>query len=195
MKLFPEIRWRFACSEKVIYLSFDDGPVPEATPYVLEQLELYHAKATFFCVGENAVKNPALLESILKAGHSSGNHTYNHLNGWKTDPGTYLENIEKCKAVVPSALFRPPYGKMTQAQYKEIRKTYKIVLWDVVSYDFDPDLPPEACLDAVKKHVKPGSVVVFHDSLKALENLRIALPGTLAYFSSLGYTFKPISEN
>lgn len=195
IRLFPKITWKFSSSEKVIYLTFDDGPVPEATPFVLEQLAVYKAEATFFCVGENAMKNPDLLKAIQTAGHSVGNHTYNHLNGWKTQTATYINNIEKCKNILPSRLFRPPYGKITPAQYLHLRKEYQLVLWDVVSYDFDAGLTPYDCLEALKRYVKAGSVVVFHDSAKSISTLRRVLPETLAYFSDLGYSFRKIQEN
>lgn len=194
MFLFPTIRWCFNCSEKIIYLSFDDGPVPLATPFVLAELEKYNARATFFCVGENAERYPDLLQSIIDGGHRPANHTYNHLNGWKTSATEYLANIDKCNELVASQLFRPPYGKLKLSQFKSIRKKYKIVLWDIVSYDFDAALKPEECLSVLKKNVRNGSIVVFHDSLKSLKNLKEVLPLALEYWQAAGYRFLPIPD-
>lgn len=193
MALFTSVRFRFKQTEKIIYLSFDDGPVPLATPFVLAELEKYNARATFFCVGENAERNPGLLKAIILGGHQLANHTYNHLNGWKTSSVEYLANIEKCSVFIPSNLFRPPYGKLKLSQYKLICKKYKIVLWDNVSYDFDPSLSYDRCLLQLKKNVKPGSIVVFHDSLKSLATLKKVLPDILAYWQTAGYSFNIIT--
>lgn len=194
MALFTSVRFRFKQTEKIIYLSFDDGPVPLATPFVLAQLKRYDARATFFCVGENAERNPLLLEAIVKSGHQLANHTYNHLNGWKTSSGEYLANIEKCRELIPTNLFRPPYGKLKLSQFKLIRKKYKIVLWDNVSYDFDPALSYDTCLSQLKKNVGPGSIVVFHDSLKSLATLKEVLPDILEYWQKAGYRFNIIPD-
>lgn len=197
IRLLPRITWRGAATgsqaEKLVYLSFDDGPVPEATPFVLTQLEKYRAKATFFCVGDNAARYPHLVKAIKKAGHALGNHTHNHLNGWKTPTASYLMNIDKCRRVIPSRLFRPPYGKISPAQYRQLSRTYKIVLWDIVSYDFDAALSPEDCLAAVKARVRPGSIIVFHDSIKAMKNLQTVLPLLLEYLKQEGYSFRKIA--
>ncbi len=195
-ELFPQIMWRspevLPPGEKVIYLTFDDGPVPEATPFVLETLAKYGALGTFFCVGDNAARYPQLIKDTRQAGHGHGNHTFNHLNGWQTTPQAYLQNIEKCRRVLPSRLFRPPYGKIAPAQYRLLRKEYKIVLWDVVSYDFDSALSAGDCLSELKARVTSGSIVVFHDSIKAMKNLREVLPAALVYWSALGYSFRKI---
>jgi len=199
IKLFPRILWRLPepadSGDKVIYLTFDDGPVPEVTPFVLEELKKHQALGTFFCVGDNAVRYPKLVKDTEEAGHAHGNHTFNHLNGWKTSPAAYIENVRKCGQVIPSHLFRPPYGKLSAAQYRLLRKDYTIVLWDIVSYDFDQNISPESCLAELKARVRSGSIVVFHDSIKAMKNLREVLPAALAYWQKQGYTFGKIEGN
>lgn len=194
MAVFTSIRFRYKQTEKVIYLSFDDGPVPLATPFVLAELEKHNARATFFCVGENAERYPDLLQSIIHGGHRLANHTYNHLNGWKTSAADYLANIDKCNELITSNLFRPPYGKLKLNQFKLIRRQYKIVLWDNVSYDFDPALSSDRCLMQLKKNVRSGSIVVFHDSLKSLTTLEVVLPEILAYWQASGYSFEIITD-
>lgn len=179
--------------EKTVYLTFDDGPVPEATPLVLDILKKYKTKATFFCVGENVMKYPQIFERIINEGHHVGNHTYNHLNGWKTDDKTYAENIEKCSKTMDSALFRPPYGKIRFGQYKEVRKKYKVVMWDVLSRDYDAGLSAEQCLGIVKKNIRTGSVIVFHDSIKAAPKISILLSETLDFIIERGFQAKALS--
>ncbi len=191
-RLLPWFTWRLPDQEKVLYLTFDDGPIPEITPWVLEQLGAYDAKATFFCVGDNARKHPALYQAVLEAGHGVGNHTMNHYNGWKHTVSEYLQNVQTCGRYVHSALFRPPYGRLRPAQRRALEKQYRIVMWDVLSGDFDTDLTPEACLENVLQNATTGSIVVFHDSLKAAPRLRVALPGTLKYFAERGYRFQRI---
>ncbi len=188
-RLYPERIWAFSREEKSIYLTFDDGPIPEVTPWVLDELKKYNAKATFFCIGENVQKHPEIFQRILSEGHSVGNHTFNHLNGWKTATSEYIENVDKAEAqmgnnskfkIQDSRLFRPPYGKITSKQAKILqRKGFKIVMWDIISYDYDANTSPEKCLQNVLKNIKPGSIVVFHDSLKAEKNLRYVLPKVL----------------
>ena len=177
---------------KTVYLTFDDGPVPEATPLVLDILKKYGAKATFFCVGENVTKHPDIFNRIVGEGHSVGNHTHNHLNGWKTENATYFKNINECAKVLKSNLFRPPYGRIKQSQYKALRQKYKIVLWDVLSYDYDQALSAEKCLDIVIKNTRKGSILVFHDSVKAASKIPTLLPGTLDFLKKEGYEIKPL---
>jgi peptidoglycan/xylan/chitin deacetylase (PgdA/CDA1 family) len=181
--LQPQSLWRGKGAENKVYLTFDDGPIPEVTPFVLETLAQFQAKATFFCVGDNVRKHPTIFQQIIEAGHRVGNHTYNHLNGWKTDTEVYLENVAQCQQYLPNTtpFFRPPYGKLTYLQAKKIRQDYKIVMWNVLTYDFDATLAPETCLQKVQQYTKAGAIIVFHDSLKAERNLRYTLPRFLAW--------------
>ena len=192
--LFPNFIWHIPVKEKVLFLTFDDGPIPEVTPWVLEQLEQYNAQATFFCVGENIKKHANVFQQVLQAGHAVGNHTFNHLNGWATDNVPYFHNIRHCARLVKSMLFRPPYGRLLPKQVQFLQRHYKIIMWDVLSGDFDPEISEKECLNNVTKNVKPGSIVVFHDSLKAEQKLRYVLPKVLAHFSQLGYVFKKLNE-
>jgi peptidoglycan/xylan/chitin deacetylase (PgdA/CDA1 family) len=193
--IFPSVIWRMKNLPGCVYLTFDDGPVPEVTPWVLETLNKYNAKATFFCVGENAERYPHLLHEIKKEGHSVGNHTMRHLNGWNTATEKYLDDVQACKKIIESVLFRPPYGKMKWSQYKRLRKEFKIVMWDVLSMDYRQDLKGEDCFGLIKSKATSGSVIVFHDSLKAEKRLRFALPETLSYFSKKGYSFSSIQPD
>ena len=194
--LYPACAWRMPSTDKVIYLSFDDGPHPEATAFVLDQLKKYDAKASFFCIGKNVLSYANIYEQIIQEGHVVGNHTYDHLNGWKTDTATYLENIKSATNLIASNLFRPPYGRIKRSQLKKITadKTQprRIIMWDVLSGDFDLKLSGEQCARNVIKHAQPGSIVVFHDSAKAWDRLQVALPAVLDYFSNLGYRFDVI---
>ena len=190
--LNPHAIWRIPTTEKVLYLTFDDGPIPEVTPWVLDTLREAGAKGTFFCVGDNVRKYPDLYERICLEGHATGNHTFNHLNGWRTPDAVYLDNVAQCAGLVSSNLFRPPYGRVRAAQSAVLRRTYKIVMWNVLSGDFDPGISSEKCLRHVVANAKSGSVVVLHDSLKANKHLRFVLPRALAYFSGQGYRFEPI---
>src|SRR5690606_21831518 len=188
-RLYPERIWAFPHSKDSVYLTFDDGPIPEVTPWVLDELKKYNAKATFFCIGENVKKHPDIFQRILTEGHSVGNHTFNHLNGAKTETLAYIENVERCHEAINSEvkiqnskLFRPPYGKITSKQAKILQqKGFKIVMWDIISYDYDANVSEEKCLQNVLKNIKPGSVIVFHDSLKAEKNLRYVLPKVLGF--------------
>lgn len=179
-------------SEKVIYLTFDDGPIPEITPGVLSILEERNIKATFFCVGENVKKHPDIFAQVSGAGHGIGNHTFHHLNGWKTPPAEYVEDVMRCDEYFKTGLFRPPYGKFTPSQYFLLRKHFRIILWSVLSGDYNPGISKEQCLLNVVTHTKPGSIVVFHDSLKAKENLLYALPRFLDHFLNEGYRFERV---
>ena len=193
--LFPNYIWKVQETEKVLYLTFDDGPIPEVTPWVLDQLEAYNAKATFFCVGENVEKHKSIYKQLKEFGHAVANHTYNHLNGWVEDNATYFVNVRKCAALVKSDIFRPPYGKLKRKQAQFLQRHYKIVMWDVLSGDFDPKITNEECLNNVLEHAKPGSIIVFHDSLKASKKLKYTLPKVLKHYSDLGYTFQKFDGN
>jgi peptidoglycan-N-acetylglucosamine deacetylase len=194
--LYPSCTWKMLGAEKVIYLSFDDGPHVDATPFVLAELKKYNAKASFFCIGKNVAAHKNLYEQILHEGHTVGNHTYDHVNGWKTNTAHYIENIELAGKLIQSNLFRPPYGRITKSQIQKIKadKTLpqKIIMWDVLSGDFDLSLTAESCIKNIIKNTVAGSIVVFHDSAKAFERLKIALPRILAHFTALGYTFEAI---
>lgn len=191
--LFPNFHWRVAGEAPVIYLTFDDGPIPSVTPWVLKQLAAYNAKATFFCVGENVRKYPQLLEQVLAEGHTVGNHTMHHLDGWASENLPYFHDVRHCGNQVNSTLFRPPYGRLKPAQAQFLQRHYEIVMWDVLSGDFDPHLKPEECVTNVTSNAGPGSIVVFHDSLKAQEKLEFALPKVLKHFTELGYRFESIT--
>ena len=177
-----------------LYITFDDGPVPEITDFVLETLEKYQAKATFFCVGENIQKHPQVYEALLAHKHTTGNHTYNHLNGWKTADDIYVKNIRRCEAVMQQKagekkLFRPPYGKIKRSQIRQISNEYQIVMWHLLSGDFDPNFNAEKCLKKCIAHSQSGTIIIFHDSHKAEKNLKYVLPRYLDHFAGAGYRF------
>ena len=192
--LFPNFTWRIPTSEKTLYLTFDDGPIPEITPWVLEQLRQAQARATFFCVGQNVDRHPEIFESLKLEGHAAGNHTFRHLNGWHTENVPYFQDVRRCARRVKSVLFRPPYGKLKPGQTHFLQRHYRIVMWDVLSADFDTQVTPQRCLDNVLSKVEPGSIVVFHDSLKAFPRLSYTLPRVLEHFSALGYRFESLEE-
>ena len=194
LNYFPNFTWKIPTKEKVIYLTFDDGPNPEVTPWVLEQLAAYKAKATFFAIGENILAAPALFQEVLDAGHSVGNHTHSHLNGWAVDSIPYFHNVRHCARLVNSSLFRPPFGRLMPKQAQFLQRHYRIVMWDVMSGDFDPTITNKKCLENVTKNVKPGSIVVFHDNQKAKEKLEYTLPRVLEHFSALGYHFEALND-
>jgi len=189
-KAFHRLTWNKDEHEKTIYLTFDDGPTPNITIWILNLLAKYNAKATFFCLGKNVVLYPKLLDYILCEGHSVGNHTYNHLNAWKTNKEKYLNDIVSCERVFHSKFFRPPYGKLKPGIRTQILKNYQIIMWDVMSYDFDKDLLPENCYKNVISNAKEGSIIVFHDSYKAESNMKATLPLILKYYSEKGFKFK-----
>ena len=191
-RVYNSCVWKMPVTEKVIYLTFDDGPHPVVTPYVLAELDKYNAKATFFCIGKNVVANAGVYEQIIQKGHATGNHTYNHLNGWKTNDDHYLDNITAAGKCIVSHLFRPPYGRIRRSQMRKLSEM-KIIMWTVLSGDFDTGISNEKCLDNVLKNTARGSIVVFHDSEKAFENLRYALPKVLEYFSEEGYRFEKLN--
>ena len=184
--------WRIAKTEK-LFLTFDDGPVPEATPWVLDVLKSKNIKATFFCVGENVKKYPEIYHRILSEGHSVGNHTYNHLNSWKTDNEAYSENVVKAADIINSSLFRPPYGKLKPGLIKSLKEKYDIIMWDVLSGDFDTSLTAEDCLKNVTNNAKEGSIIVFHDSIKAIDKLKVVLPEVISFFEEKGIEMDKIS--
>lgn len=189
---YPGLTWHKSRAEKVIYLTFDDGPIPVVTPFVLETLKKFNAKATFFCIGDNVRKHPDIFEQVVKSGNKIGNHTFNHLKGWATPDKEYIENILKCDSLVHSTLFRPPHGRIKKTQISGLKhqiSDINIIMWDVLSGDFDLKLKPETCLKNVIRHTENGSVIVFHDSLKAQPRLEYALPRAMEYWQSEGFSF------
>ncbi|PSL49764.1 peptidoglycan/xylan/chitin deacetylase (PgdA/CDA1 family) [Chitinophaga niastensis] len=195
--LYKSCIWNLSAASNTVYLTFDDGPHPQATPFVLEQLAKYNAKATFFCIGKNVVEYPAIYQQILEAGHATGNHTHNHLNGWETNTDKYLENILEARKYVTSSLFRPPYGRITPFQIRQIKKKIpgaKIIMWDILSGDFDPNINGEACVQNVVFKIQPGSIIVFHDSTKAWERLSYALPRVLEYCKKQKYEIAALPQ-
>ena len=194
--IYSNCTWKMPAKDKVIYLTFDDGPDPEATPFVLAYLKKYNAKATFFCIGNNVLKHPNIYESVLKDGHRVGNHTYDHLNGWQTENQLYIENVKDAKNMIESNLFRPPYGRIKKSQIKLLKQSDSlpnhIIMWDVLSGDFDQKIDGETCARNVIKNTVPGSIIVFHDSQKAWDRISVALPIVLEYFSNLGYRMELI---
>ena len=211
-KVFSNLVWDIPNSDKKIYLTFDDGPIPDVTEWVLNILKSKDIKATFFCIGDNMKKHPEVYKRILAEGHQTGNHTFNHLNGWNIETNHYIENFKLCETEIEKfqnlkiqksdsqlptpnfQLFRPPYGKMTLSQSKKIRNLgYKIIMWDVLSYDFDSTVSEEKCLENVISNTEQGSIIVFHDSVKAEKNLKYALPKAIQVLKDKGFVFDVIS--
>lgn len=201
-KLYPGLTWRIQNDQKELYLTFDDGPVPGPTEFVLDTLAARKLKATFFCIGDNIRKHPEVFKKIMEQGHAVGNHTFNHLSGWKTDSSLYLDNIKKCNDIIrqyqtsnlklqTQKLFRPPYGRITKRQIQSLTD-YKIIMWDVLSVDYNKSLSKEHCLHNTIRATRPGSIIVFHDSYKAEKNLTFALPAFLDHFAELGFTFRTL---
>ncbi|MDH5474666.1 MAG: polysaccharide deacetylase family protein [Cyclobacteriaceae bacterium] len=191
--LYPQLTWHKSREEKTIYVTFDDGPIPEVTPQVLDILDEYNAKSTFFCVGDNVRKHPNIYQEIMNRGHKTGNHTYDHLNGWKSSSKEYIKSIDKCKALMPEAVFfRPAYGKIKRKVITSVKKDYEIIMWDVLSGDFDVNLKKETCLEKSIQATKKGAIIIFHDSIKAKENMLYTLPRYLKYFSNKGFNFKSL---
>lgn len=193
--IYPQALWRMPASDPVLYLSFDDGPHPEITPFVLDCLNRYEARATFFCVGQNVEKYPGTYALLLQQGHRVGNHTFHHLNGWRTPDDHYLDNIQQAGELIRSDLFRPPYGRIRFSQQRRIRSwqtPLKLVMWDVLSGDFDTGLTAERCTGQVIRHSRPGSIVVFHDSEKAFPRLEKSLPHILKYYHEKGFRFEAL---
>ena len=193
--LYPSATWRIPSEEKAMYLTFDDGPIPDITPKVLDLLDQYNAKATFFCIGENVIKHPEIYSDILKRGHQTGNHTYHHKNAWKVKYEDYIRDIEKASKVIDSTLFRPPYGKLTPRTLWFLHKKYQLIMWDIISCDFDLQINKETVLSNVLNTATKGSIIVMHDSVKARENMLYALPRILEHFNKQGFTFKAIQKN
>lgn len=194
--LYNQCIWHINEPANSVYLTFDDGPHPEVTPFVLDQLAQFKAKATFFCIGKNVVSHPDIFERVLAEGHAVGNHTHNHLNGWKTDNLRYFRNIKIAARHIQSSIFRPPYGRITYSQAEGLQRMnphMKIIMWDVLSGDFDTELSGEACLQNVIDSAKPGSIVVFHDSQKAFARLEYALPRFLAHCREQGWNLKKLN--
>lgn len=190
--LYPSLIWHKSRKEKAVYLTFDDGPIPVVTPFVLNTLKTFNAKATFFCIGDNMVKHPEIYQQILEGGHVVGNHTYNHLNGWKTPDAEYITNFKQCGKLMDSNLFRPPYGRIKKSQIKKLlieNSNLQPVMWDVLSGDFDMGITPQNCVHNVMSHTQNGSIIVFHDSLKAFPRLQHALPVVLEQLSEKGFRF------
>lgn len=188
--LFPKALWRMNPDEKVVYLTFDDGPIPVITPWVVDLLGHYGIKATFFMVGDNVRKHPQEYKLVVDAGHRVGNHTFNHLKGLFTDTREYIENVEKADALIHSNLFRPPHGMLRRSQYKELSKRYQFVMWDLVTRDYSKRLSGEEVLGILKRLVRNGSIITFHDSLRSEENLKYALPRAIEWLLEQGYEFK-----
>ena len=209
-RIYPNRVWSLPYTENKVYLTFDDGPIPEVTPWVLDLLNEFEAKATFFCIGKNVITNLKIFQRIIEEGHTIGNHTFDHLNGWKSKTREYIENCEKFMDILNQVqdnnskhinqklsiikLFRPPYGKLTSKQSKVLQKRgYKIYMWDVLSGDFSKNISKEKCLQNVLKNTNPGSIIVFHDSLKAEKNLRYVLPKVLEFISEKGWECSAIA--
>jgi peptidoglycan/xylan/chitin deacetylase (PgdA/CDA1 family) len=190
--LYPQAIFRMDPGEKAVYLTFDDGPIPEVTPWVLSLLERYSVKATFFMVGDNIRKHPEEYAMVVRAGHRIGNHTYNHIRGFEYTAGDYLANVEKANELMHTDIFRPPHGHVGFRQYHTLRKHYRIIMWDLVTRDYSKRMTCEQVLDNVKRYVRPGSIITFHDSLKSWSNgnLQYALPRAIDYLKQEGYEFK-----
>lgn len=198
-KLYPHCLWDMEAKERVLYLTFDDGPHPTITPYVLEQLKKYNAKATFFCIGDNVVKYPGVYQRLLDEGHAAGNHTQHHINGWKTGDEEYLEDVDKAAGHIRSELFRPPYGRISRSQIRKLRAKaapnnapYSIVMWNILAGDWVQELQPEHCYTRISQKISPGDIIVFHDSEKAWERMSYCLPLLLENYSRKGFRFEVI---
>jgi peptidoglycan/xylan/chitin deacetylase (PgdA/CDA1 family) len=192
--LFPSLLWQVATSSPEVYLTFDDGPHPSITDEVLAMLEKYQAKATFFCVGDNVIKYPEVVARIRAKGHALGNHTHHHLNGWKTPNDVYIKDIATCASVLPDRLFRPPYGRITPSQIKLLKTDYSIVMWSILTRDYDKNLLAESALVFCQNALKSGSILVMHDSEKAYKNMIYILPRLLEYGVSNGFRFKALNQ-
>ncbi len=187
--LLGKLTWRRDSSSKVIYITFDDGPVPEVTPLVLDLLDKYNIKATFFCVGDNVRKHPEVYAEVVRRGHKTGNHTFNHIKGFSFSEDEYVANVEKAAEYIDSELFRPPYGRIKRSQIKRLQSKYEIIMWDLITYDYDRKLSKESILRSVKHYSRNGSIIVFHDSIKAKDNMLAVLPMAIEYWNSQGYTY------
>lgn len=196
--LYPSLLWRVKTDNKELYLTFDDGPIPNLTEHILDVLNELNIKATFFCVGDNLKKHPSIAQRALDEGHKLGNHSYNHLNGWQTSTVDYISNVVRCQRLLydfdgeAKPLLRPPYGKIKYSQIKLLKRKYTIVMWDVLSGDFSSKISPESCLQQTISATKPGSIIIFHDNLKAEKNVKYALPRYIRHFLEKGYEFKTL---
>ena len=191
-KIIRDLTWHFTGKDDELFLTFDDGPTPEITPWVLSTLKDFNAKATFFCVGKNVEKYPEIYENIIEEGHSVGNHSYSHPKGWITKSQKYIWNVNEAAKLIDSNLYRPPYGRIKPAQLNQLKKDYKIIMWDVLSRDYDNSLKKERCFQNVIDLSESGSIIVFHDTPKAERNMKYALPKVLEHFTNLGFVFNPI---
>ena len=190
--MYKQCVWRMAPSGKKVFLTFDDGPIPGLTEWIAEYLGKYNIKATFFCVGDNVVKHPSVYQHLQKAGHALGNHTHNHLKGFYTGNETYFENVERCNEVMKSNLFRPPYGQLKFSQQRVLAKQYKLIMWDILSYDYSSSVSPDKCVQNAVEKTRPGSIIVFHDNVKAEKNVTYALPKTIEQLVDKGFEFDKI---
>ena len=188
--LYPKAIWRMNPNEKAVYLTFDDGPIPEITPWVLDLLDTYGIKATFFMVGDNVRKHPETFQMVVDRGHRIGNHTFNHIRGFEFPSENYLANTDKANEMMKTDLFRPPHGHMRWAQYHALKKYYKIIMWDLVTRDYSKRVTKEQVFEIVKKYVRNGSIITFHDSLKAETNMKYALPRSIEWLKEQGYEFR-----
>lgn len=186
--LSKNIKWELPNNNNAIYITFDDGPNPDTTPFILDILKRYSAKATFFCLGKNVKAHPTIHDAILQNGHTVGNHTFNHYNGWRTNIDDYLEDVESCNQLIKSSLFRPPYGKLKSAQLKKLKDRYSVIMWSKLSGDFDIKLNKEKCLKSLLINTKSGDIVVFHDSIKAKDNVQYILPRYLECLCKNNFT-------
>ena len=191
--LAGDLLWNESRDERVVYLTFDDGPTESITLEIIDILKEYEALATFFCIGGNVIRFPKAYQALLDAGHKTANHTWNHMNGWEFSDYSYFKNVLECGSVVDSNLFRPPYGRITRNQVKSLKSRFKIVMWDVLSADWRSNVSPEKCLSNVVDNASPGSIVVFHDSDKAYKNMIYALPRSLKRLKEEGYTFSALT--
>lgn len=191
-KLYPELIWIGENIDKRVYLTFDDGPIPQMTPWVLDMLKTYYAKATFFCIGNNVVQYPEIYNRILNEGHRVGNHTFNHVSGWSIEDSFYYDEVALARKVIDSTLFRPPYGRIKKRQIKTLQQDYKIIMWDILSGDFDIKLEANDCLTNVIKNLQSGSIIVMHDSIKAEDRLRGFLENLLIHLTTEGYACVPL---
>jgi peptidoglycan-N-acetylglucosamine deacetylase len=191
--IYPQgLMWSVSTKKREVFLTFDDGPVPEVTPLVISILKTYNIKATFFCVGENVQKHPEIFALLKSEGHAVGNHTFHHIKAWKTDYDTYLSEVEQCNRLVKSNLFRPPYGQINRKIAQSLRKDYRIVMWSALTGDYDKKLSADQCLANAVNNTKPGSIIVFHDSLKARERMEYVLPLYIEYCLEKGFTFSKL---
>jgi peptidoglycan-N-acetylglucosamine deacetylase len=193
--IYKDLIWDVPTAKREIFITFDDGPIPGATTHALDVLKEYDAKATFFCIGDNVRKHPEIYQRLIDEGHGIGNHSLNHLNGWKYNDYSYVKNVLECARLVDSRLYRPPYGKIKRSQATALRKRFSVIMWDVISGDFDRKVSPAKCVSNVIDNARPGSIVVFHDSQKAFEKMAYALPKVIEHYRNEGYTFGVIPQD